>query len=549
MAKKKLPKYVSILLITIGLVLVFFIAAIGIMFFLPGTSILGFQYVSYTTPLTRTYTASSPISILNLKAVKIITDQSAVYVEAGANDSQISVNFNRKIYGFVKNQNSALIYKDDIVSDQTFEEDVAGYKTLVINISEPSGLIATGDSFVKVFLPSDISFDIIYLSSDHGALNYNSFANEKTITAKNLYLTSTDKDIFINNTQPCDNYYLKTSSGKVQFQNSTVTAKKLKFESTSGSLNFTNSSSDATLNLQNGMIVKSTGNVSVFVNTLLGDLNIDAKVGGMFYFNNIGASGSYKIVTVHSISSTLHFGTLYGALNVSGNENVEKNTVSVTKLVSGNGATSTINSGSGAVNIEEADAEILSVSSTSGYISLRKLSVDTSLNIYSLSGAISISYIEDNTSHPNTIIKVFTQFGNISLSNISAFYEIEVLENSGTARLDIVLSAVCHDAGNTRDNIILARNRNVNLTLKGYQNDLICRILSQKPMFFADSSTTQVEADDYDYILDNSDYENYDYEYRVGYNKPENEVGAIYEGKGKVLVEGSGTVTINFQID
>ncbi len=549
MEKKKLPKSFTIcLLVFLGSLIAIVAISFCVMFLSPGTEILGYQYISYTEPLTRTYTASSGVSTSNITAIKIITDCSAVNVSAGQNDSQVIVNYNRNIYGIVKSENAEIIFSDYVIGNGSFEEDGTSgtYRTMIIDITEPTGFISSVESNVQIYLPSNILFEVVYLSSEKGNISYNSTSFEKNITAKNLYLMSSGGNISISNTQNCDNYYLKTSNGNVNFNSSSISAKKVKFESESGSFNLTNATSDATITATEGLYLTSNGSVNVCVNVLNGDLNIDAQ-SGTFSFGRIGSETSEKEVSVYSSSSTLNFGTIYGVLNVFGKDNVGNNTVSVNKLVNTSENIDNINSGSGNVVIEEMNSPAISISSISGNIYLQKVSITTSVYAYSATGAISISYIESSTCVPETCVKVFSKTGSVSLFNISGFFEVEVLENSAFSRLDIVLSAVCYETGNDETNTILAKNRNVNLTLKGYGNDLICRILSFQEVRFVDSSTTQVNEADLDYILD--DYTGYEYEYRVGYIRPTNNVGAVYDGKGKVFINSTESVVISFQID
>lgn len=549
MGKKKIPKsFIISLLVFLGSLIAIVVISFCVMFLFPSTEILGYQYISYTEPMTRTYTASSGVSLSNVNAVKIITDCSAISVNAGQTDSQITLNYNRNIYGIVRSENAEIVFSDCVIGNCTFEEDeTAGtYRTMIINITEPSGFVSSSESIVQVYLPSNISFEVVYLSSEKGNITYNSTSLEKNITASNLYLMSSGGDISIANTQICDNYYLKTSDGKVNFNSSSISANKVKFESKNGSLNLTNASNDATITTTEGMYINSTGNVFVCVNILNGDLNISAE-SGTFSFDTIGSISSEKVVSVYSAESTLKFGTVYGTLNIFGKNNVASNTVTVSKLVNNSDNIDSISSGSGSVLIEEIDSPVISISSTSGNMYLQKVSTATSVYAYSTSGIISISYIESSSCVPETSVKVFSKTGSISLNNISGFFEVEVLENSSFSRLDIVLSAVCYEAGSDETNNIFAKNRNVNLTLKGFMNDLICRILSMQEVLFVDSSTTQVNEDDLDYILNY--YTDYNFEYRVGYVQPTNGVGAVYEGKGKVFVDNTEDVVISFQID
>ncbi|NCB48181.1 MAG: hypothetical protein EOM55_00920 [Clostridia bacterium] len=549
MGKKKIPKSFTIsLLVFLGSLIAIIAVSFCVMFFSPGTEILGYQYISYTNPMTRTYTESSSVSLSNINAIKIITNSSAISVNAGQTNSQIYVNYSRNIYGIVRSENSEIIFSDYVITNGSFEEDEINgtYRTLIIDITEPTGFVSSSDSIVQVYLPSNILFEVVYLSSENGNIIYNSTSQEKNISASNLYLMSSGGDVTINNTQTCDNYYLKTKEGKVTFSSASISANKVKFESEGGSLNLTNSTNDATITVTDGLYIKSTGNTFVCVNVLNGNLNIESQ-SGTFSFGQIGTSSSEKVVSVSSAQSTLNFGTVYGTLNAFSNDGVGNSTMTVAKLVNTSENIDSISSGSGNVVIEEINSPLISISSTTGNIYLQKVSTTTSVYSYSTSGIISVSYIESSTRKPETKVKVFSKTGSISLSNISGFFEVQVLENSSFSRLDIVLCAVCYEAGNEHTNIILAKNRNINLTFKGYENDLICRILSFREVLFVDSSTSQVLDGDFDYILD--DYSGYNYQYRVGYVQPTNGVGAVYDGKGKIFLTNTENVVISFQID
>lgn len=538
--KKKIPKSLIIsLLFCFGLFFVVVIGCIAIMFLSPGTEILGFQYVNYTTPLTKIYTNSTN-SISSVKAVKILTDCSSINVTAGEEASQISVLYNRKIYGFVKSENSQIVFSDKIISSFSFEQDdLPGlYKTFVLNITEPEGWVSYDESSLNISLPSNISFEVIYLSSKKGNITYSS-SSTASLSTENLHLTSGDGNLTIATTQPIDNYYLKTNQGNVNFSSPPPAAQKVKFESNGGSLNLTNANKNATLTLSQELFI--TGNATVAIDILNADLEIHST-GGRFSFGQIGNSSNEKRVKINAASTTFNFGKIYGLFTLSGNLTESNNNLSLSKLVNSSENNVNINTGKGNVIIEEVNSPSLSISTTSGNISVRKISISTTVRAYSTSGNISLSYVESSFRQPNTSVKVFTKTGSVSLANISGFFQVEVMENSAFSRLDISLCAICYDSASQEINLIKAKNRNVLLSFKGYEDDLICRILSKEQVDFPDEIISQINPSDYDYISN----ESYPYEYRVGYESPSNDIGSIYDGKGKVFIDGSGKVSISF---
>jgi hypothetical protein len=317
MDKKKGSKAFSIgLLILLGSLLIFVVICFAIMFFSPGTAVFGFEYVNFSSAINKTYTSSTTLSVDSLQAVKIVTDCSAIKVNANETDSQIYLNYSRSINGFAKSENAELTFNDYITTTQTFEEDSTHiFRTLVIDITEPTGWISYTKSVVNLYLPQDISFEVVYCSSQNGDVTYNSTSNAKNITANNLYLTSNGGNISITNSQACDNYYLTTNAGSVSFNSSSVTADSVKFETCSGSMSLTNSSSTATFDLASGLFVKSSGDASVHVNNLSGPLSVEAQ-GGTFSFDNVGSESEESTVSIVANSSTFNFGNLYAQFSI-----------------------------------------------------------------------------------------------------------------------------------------------------------------------------------------------------------------------------------------
>jgi len=106
--------------------------------------------------------------------------------------------------------------------------------------------------------------------------------------------------------------------------------------------------------------------------------------------------------------------------------------------------------------------------------------------------------------------------------------------------------AVCYQAGNETTNVVEAKNRKINLLFFGSSDALISRILSQKTATFSDGTNNLATQNDEDYLLNETEYEQFSYQYRVGYDS--NSQAAVYEGKGKILCSGTGNLSINFLV-
>ena len=78
--KKFFKKFFIYLAFIVGILLVAVLACLAFMYFSPGTSILGYEYVLYTNREKTTYTTSTPVSISGVQAIEVITEMTDVYI-------------------------------------------------------------------------------------------------------------------------------------------------------------------------------------------------------------------------------------------------------------------------------------------------------------------------------------------------------------------------------------------------------------------------------------------------------------------------------------
>ncbi|MBQ3214249.1 MAG: DUF4097 family beta strand repeat protein [Clostridia bacterium] len=569
-AWKKILIYLAFI---IGILLALVLICFAVMYFSPGTSILGYEYILYNKKVTNEYTISSIPSISGIQAVEIITEESDIYIYPNTQENVLKVYHNQGLSGFVKSVNADL-NMDISIQTKSFEESLVSYKTFCLNLNEPNGWVAKSNAAVYVYLPNNISPSTVYARSNSGNIYYVSENIEEievegqkqtkthTLNCTNLYMkTGNYGKLSIDNKHNISNYYLKTSRGKVSFYDVTaISANTVKFETDSGLFDLRNANGDAKLTLSNKLEIRSYGDYagpSVYINKLVGDLYVDAD-NGLYNIGTVGSYGVYKKVAMTINSSKINIGTVYGEVSILGQGNNISNEIYV-----GNhyydpehiSITSVYENGSAPVTIENLDAHA-SFDSTSGSINIKTATNKSNIYAYSNSGSISVKYVSSEEDHPETKLTILTKTGNVNLNNVSCLFEVHVLENSSSSSLNIVLDAVAYkqESGVVYDNIINAKNRKVNLTLEGVSDNLQFRIVSTNEVKIAEGTVGQnisykYDADgvvNNDYLLETPGYEDFGYCYRIGYNKGnENYNSNAFDKWGKLLITTSNNTYVN----
>lgn len=558
--KKFFKKFFIYLAFIIGILLVAVLGCLAFMYFSPGTPILGYEYVLYTNKTKTSYTSSTPLSISGVQAIEIITEMTDVYIAPNTTSDEILVSHSEGLSGFCKSLNSDLKLTTKIVS-KSFEEgkDTDIYKTFSINIDEPNGWIAKSNSYVYVYIPEELTINTIYVKSNGANIQYKSevtfeeddpdnegqkIEKTKVLECVNLYLKTGDYGkLNIDTKNGIENYYLQTDLGKADFSDvTTISASTIKFETNSGMFSLTNAETTATLSLSKTLEIISYDmyvGPTIKIDNLYGDLKVTAN-NGTYKINQIGSSGVYKTVAMTMNKGYVDFNNVYGYVSILSEGSDIENKVSI-KNLEYNGATNTIESGAGYINIGNLNGNA-SFDATSGYIKVGNATVNSNIYAYSTSGSIDIAYVGSTADNKDTNLIVLTKTGGINLKNISCSLDVQVLSNSNS-KLDISFTAVSYN-----DNTIDAKNRKVNIILKGVSDSLQSRILCTKEVSIAENTAGQLisSVNDQDYIVNLPNYTDYTKAYRLGYTKDDTNYNTnAYDRWGKILLKTTGSVLVS----
>lgn len=544
--KKKVKKFfvyfMFLLLVPIVLAGAFF----AVLYFFQGTSILGYEYVNFEETIVKEFSPSD-LSVALVNSVKIAGSSTKVIIEPNQESSVVELVYTQQVRGFTKS-NFANAYVTSEYSVGEFEGISGTFKSLDINITEPSGLLVSSGSVVRLKMPKEYYVSMIYCKNSKDIEFYSSIKVEKeeisktySIGTDNVYLITSGSSKITLVGSGVKTYNLKTENGNVILSNGeSFSAEKIKYETKTGEFNFS-SNGTSKLELSNGLEVVSFDKkgAKVKIDTLLGDLTVNST-GGNFTIGTVGIDGTPNNVILNSTNSNFTFGSVYGFVSLQNGGAKSANNFVANSIVNGTANGNTFEVGSGSVNISSLSGKS-TFSSTSGKIYVDEIDKNSSVYALSESGEINLTYEENKASIKSTTINIFTNTGNVYLKNISGLLKVNVLSDSKNAKLDIVFTAVCNDESNIEENVIKAKDRDVSMTLKGFTDDFKFRYLTTtKPFFDTKILQSQVSGGQ-EYLLNQEPYKNnYSYQYRCGYEEGI-ATSIINANYGKLLVSTSGT--------
>lgn len=547
---KGFKKFLVYLGIFLAIILAAIVICIAIMYFSPRTSILGYEYVSYTKLTEETLSTASG-TYAGLEAIEVKTEDTDIYVYPSVETNKIQIRHNQGLSGFVKSMNANLSLTKSVLT-KSFEESLTDLKTLSINLEEPNGWISNNNAFICIYVPTALSIDTYNISSASGNVYYYSdyeYNTDEEFVTNNLYLRSGEySDIIISNPQSISNYYLTTDKGDIIFKDvTTLSANNLKFTTNAGGFNLVNLGGSATLNLTGTFTVKSFDRKIgpyIRINKLNANMDVEAY-NGRYIINTIGEPDSHKLVTMTTNKSNVDFGTVYAYVSILSDGGGVSNNVKIDKLYH-TADTNIIESGAGNITINNLSGNV-SLDSTKGSVNVKNATVASSIYAYSSSGSVNVKYAYSKTNNSTTKLTVLTHTGNINLENVSCLLEVQVLSNS-SSKLDIVFSYISYNQDGT-ENIINAKNRNINILLYGTTDSFQSRIISTNTVNFVKTINTEIEATDVDNPFKNTTkYSEYSHAYRVGYNKSDTLISQNYDGWGKTLIETTGKTIVETKL-
>ena len=560
---KGAKKFFSYFLLLILIVFVIFATCFALLYLMPGTSILGFEYV-YAKKEESKKIMLTELSDKSVVAFKLVTNRCKVYISPNSQDDGINIVYKKDFQGITKSIDAKAEVKYDYKVED-YSNDNTQRKSLVVSINEPSNFMVASYSQVEIYLPCSKSFEVVSCVAG-GEVGFvasrkiveNNVTTYKNLNVNNLLLetkdgnnisidsdvtTSTGEGVQIS--QSIHNYFCTTNYGSVIINNKkSMSADSFVVLTSAGKFDYTNSNNDATLELTNGLTINTTqnGSATVNVNILKGDLKINAN-SGKYSFGTLGESDNQFEYIINSNNSTFEFGNVYGFVSILGKGANVKNNVKISNLVNNLTTSNMIEIGDGALIIDNLDGNS-GLSSNNGEIVCKNIDKDTSVDVMSNKGDISLTYEEVSQAIGSTKVNVFSNSGNIYLKNVSGMLNLKVFDENSKGKVDIIFCAVAYDVGGSYDNYINAKSKDINLTLQGTNDDLIFRFLTLKEVNYgevAQGLVSKANESDLDYVLNLEEYSNYTYQYRVG---PVPTSSAEYNGNGKLLINSLGTIKL-----
>lgn len=527
--------WVAIGIIFLALILTT-LALMGIMYMRPNTVILGFTYAKYIDAKAYIYTEDTDISTDDIQSVYIESERSNIFICPLDND----------VYPLTKDDSTITFEDDVIVVHQVMKYEGYSYAyvgrptyeayinqgTLHIKTTEPHHFASNPDTYVSIFLPKGMSFSSVTAVSKYGKVTVDTINTVASVEVESMTLqTLSTGSIFIRNIGDVKDFYLKTYKGNVNFENKNLNCRKVEFESTSGALLLHNSEWTSRLEVTDSLNIRSRGKCQVVADSILGDINILGN-GGDYIFNRIGAIGaeSRVIATTNYMNLTIK-DILVGYVSIVKESENCKNNVKIHSLLSSIDTSSVIHVGKGYADIEEVNSNV-AVESSSGYIKLNKINPNKSVYAYSTSGSIYVGYLESSTRHNEVNTTIITDTGSIKAENISGILYIEVKKDSAKKILDVIMTAVTQSDDL---NVIKARDRQVNVTIRGLSDSLLCKLFTTCQANSMTSIMQRVNSGDLDDELDI--YTSFAYQYRVAYTSP---IPSISNMAGRLFVTASG---------
>ena len=170
---KLFKKFLIWLAIALGILLACFLGIFAYMYFAPGNSVLGYEYVLTNDKTTKTYNNSTELSVGSINALEILTTSCDIYIFPNTESGELKIERNLNFSGLAKSVNAKLKVNESI-DKRSFEEKETQFSTFRVVVNEPTGWVSSNKSYIVVRVPTNININTIYAKSDGGNVYYNS---------------------------------------------------------------------------------------------------------------------------------------------------------------------------------------------------------------------------------------------------------------------------------------------------------------------------------------------------------------------------------------
>ena len=144
---KTFKKFLIWLAIAVGILIAIVLGIFAFMYFAPGNSVLGYEYVLTNDKTSKTFNSSTELSVGSINALEIQTSASDIYILPNTQSGELKIERNLNFSGLAKSVNARLNVLESIET-KSFEEKENEYSTFRILVDEPTGWVSANKSIL-----------------------------------------------------------------------------------------------------------------------------------------------------------------------------------------------------------------------------------------------------------------------------------------------------------------------------------------------------------------------------------------------------------------
>ncbi len=551
-------KFLLYFFIIVGAVVAIVGIVLAVMYFAPGTQVLGYEFLNYNQTKLVEFTAETNIKPTDFEAIEVNSKATQVYFLPSDKADVVYYTHREGMSGFVRVATSSLYVSAEVV-EKSYSEEADGqtYRTLVLNVVEPEGvLMSQNNPILTVYLPSTLN--VLSANTEKGNIAFTTLNKTKetefTTLATKFYANSKNGgDIFIKNPTGTNNYYLYSTTGNVSFENPVTVDASVKFTTDTGKLTFSNpdpsSNSKLTGDLEVYSYIDNKGPTIDFSGAVLGNVKVVADYVNLKISGGIGqkeAQTSFAITTDKSEINILS--TVYARMTLASKSTQNANNVTIDGLYyDATEDEHILDVGLGSVTLGTTIGAV-GIDATTGNVKVSNAYDD--VKIVTTMGDIFVAYNPDAEfdGAPRAVsgdLTIDTDEGNVEVKNLRGSLNVKVNSLKSEPKMDV------HFLDIRKDSLISAKTRRVNITTTASEKieaGYICRLLltiGNADFGLSSGQRSEITSGDYDFI----DGENYNAQYRLGYAKSQDDevyTGGLFNGSyGKIVVNTSGKVYVS----
>ena len=541
-------KFLLYLLIIVGAVVAIIATVLAIMYFAPGTKVLGYQYSIYNAEKKVEFDSTTTIKPTDFEAIEVNSNLTKVFFKPSDKENTVYYIHREGLSGFVKVENSKL-YVSAKVENKSFSEESGGtkYKTLVLDVIEPQGVALSENSpIITVFVPSNLK--ILSANTDKAEIGFVTKNGDFETNVEKFYANSTaGGNILIREPKYTKNYYLYSTTGSVTFENPEVVNANVKYTTDNGKLSFVNGDkAQLTGNLEVYSYLENKGPKLEF-----GKINGNVKITADyvdFSAKQVGLKENQSSLAITTNQSVINVNNIYARFTLASKNTKNRNEVTIGRLYYDKTADDHIlDVGMGSIAISDTVGAV-GIDATSGNVAINN--AYDNVKIATTTGNIFVKFNPDamldgadRAVQGNLIID--TDEGNVEIKNNRGELNIKTTSVKADLKMDI------HYLDIKKDSKIVAKNRNVNITTttsEKVQAGNTCRLLlvaGTADFGLSSGLRSQIVSGDADFITTPE----YNSQYRMGYAKSSTDgvyTGGLYDNYyGKIVVNTTGKTTVS----